>query len=115
MFAKSLVKFRRVLVTGQWRGFAEVSGAQAPVRPEVHEKIFELLRASPKCNKDKLLPEARFVELGFDSLDVVELVVAFEENLGYDLPNEVAEGKMETVQDALVAFSKFYPAEKQQE
>ena len=35
--------------------------------------------------------------MGFDSLDVVELIVAFEENLGFDIPNEDAENNINTL------------------
>ncbi len=50
---------------------------------------------------EKVTPEASFVEdLGADSLDTVELVMAFEEEFGIDIPDEDAE-KMRTVGDAI--------------
>lgn len=50
---------------------------------------------------DQVLPEASFTkELGADSLDVVELVMAFEETFEIEIDDESA-GKIETVQDAL--------------
>jgi acyl carrier protein len=50
---------------------------------------------------EKVKPEASFVEdLGADSLDTVELVMAFEEEFGNDIPDEDAE-KMSTVGDAI--------------
>lgn len=79
----------------------------------VYENIFEILKNSPKCQKDKLSDSAKFTDIGFDSLDVVELIVAFEEKLGFDLPNEVAEQNFETVADALNAFAKNYPEKDQ--
>ena len=75
----------------------------------VFEKIMDILRNSPKCDKSKLTQKAKFTDLGFDSLDVVELIVAFEESLGYDLPSEVAESPFTTVEDALTAFAKHRP------
>ena len=46
-------------------------------------------------------PEARFTDdLGADSLDTVELVMAFEEEFGCEIPDEEAE-KIATVQDAV--------------
>ncbi len=49
----------------------------------------------------KVTTEASFVEdLGADSLDTVELVMAFEEEFGIEIPDEDAE-KMETVGDAM--------------
>ncbi len=50
---------------------------------------------------EKVTDEASFVEdLGADSLDTVELVMAFEEEFGIDIPDEDAE-KMRTVGDAI--------------
>ena len=51
--------------------------------------------------EDKVTPEARFVEdLGADSLDTVELVMAFEEEFGVEIPDDAAE-KIQTVGDAI--------------
>jgi len=51
--------------------------------------------------EDKVVPTADFTkELGADSLDVVELVMAFEEAFEIEIEDEVA-GEMSTVQDAL--------------
>jgi acyl carrier protein len=50
---------------------------------------------------EKVMDEASFVEdLGADSLDTVELVMAFEEEFGIDIPDEDAE-QMRTVGDAI--------------
>ena len=52
-------------------------------------------------DKEKVVPSADFTkELGADSLDVVELVMAFEEEFEIEIEDEVA-GEMSTVQDAL--------------
>ena len=52
-------------------------------------------------NEDTVTPEASFTaDLGADSLDTVELVMAFEEEFGCDIPDEEAE-KIQTVQDAV--------------
>lgn len=45
-----------------------------------------------KAKEDAVKPEARFVEdLGADSLDTVELVMALEEEFGFEIPDEDAE------------------------
>ena len=55
---------------------------------------------------DKVTPDASFVDdLGADSLDTVELVMAFEEEFGIDIPDEDAE-QMRTVGDAVIYIKK---------
>jgi len=49
---------------------------------------------------DKVSPDASFIDdLGADSLDIVELVMAFEEEFGVEIPDDAAE-KIATVGDA---------------
>ena len=50
---------------------------------------------------DKVAPDASFIDdLGADSLDIVELVMAFEEEFGVEIPDDAAE-KIATVKDAI--------------
>ena len=50
---------------------------------------------------DKVTEEASFIDdLGADSLDIVELVMAFEEEFGVEIPDDAAE-KISTVKDAI--------------
>ena len=50
--------------------------------------------------EDKVTPDASFIDdLGADSLDIVELVMAFEEEFGVEIPDDAAE-KITTVGDA---------------
>lgn len=63
---------------------------------KVREIIVEQLGVKP----EEVTPEASFVDdLGADSLDTVELVMAFEEEFGIEIPDEDAE-KIRTVGDA---------------
>jgi acyl carrier protein len=65
------------------------------------EKLQNIISNQLGIEKDKVVPSADFTkELGADSLDVVELVMAFEEEFGIEIDDEVA-GEMSTVQDAL--------------
>lgn len=67
------------------------------VEKKVKEIIVEQLGVTP----DEVTNEASFVEdLGADSLDTVELVMAFEEEFGIEISDEDAE-KIKTVQDAI--------------
>ena len=51
--------------------------------------------------EDKVTPDASFIDdLGADSLDIVELVMAFEEEFGVEIPDDAAE-KITTVKDAI--------------
>lgn len=61
---------------------------QVALLEEVEAKVFQVLKTASKCNTAKLTRAATFEELGFDSLDSVELVVAMEEYFGFDIPNE---------------------------
>ena len=68
-----------------------------PTEARVREIIVNELGVEP----DKVPDNASFVEdLGADSLDTVELVMAFEEEFGVDIPDEDAE-QMRTVGDAI--------------
>ena len=68
----------------------------------VREIIINELGVEP----EKVTDDASFVEdLGADSLDTVELVMAFEEEFGIDIPDEDAE-KMRTVGDAVGYLNK---------
>lgn len=63
---------------------------------DVRERIYHVLECSNKLKRAQLSDSATFEELGFDSLDAVELIVAFEEELGFDLPHEEAENNIKT-------------------
>merc|ERR1711865_298763 len=72
----------------------------------VEGKVFEVLKSAAKCQHEKLSRTASFEDLGFDSLDGVELVLAMEEHFGFDLTNEEAE-KITTVMDAIQIFHTY--------
>ncbi len=64
-------------------------------------KVREIIINELGVDPEKVTPEASFVEdLGADSLDTVELVMAFEEEFGVDIPDEDAE-QLRTVGDAI--------------
>ena len=65
------------------------------------DKVREIIANELGVEMEKVTDEASFVEdLGADSLDTVELVMAFEEEFGVEIPDEDAE-KMQTVGDAI--------------
>jgi acyl carrier protein len=65
------------------------------------EKVKDIIVKQLGVNAEQVTPTAKFVEdLGADSLDVVELIMAFEEEFGSDISDEEAE-KLVTVGDAV--------------
>ena len=67
----------------------------------VAEKVKAIVVKQLDVSEDQVTPEAKFIEdLGADSLDQVELIMALEEEFGADIPDEDAE-KLQTVGDAI--------------
>lgn len=65
------------------------------------EKVIDIIVEQLSVDKAKVVPSASFVDdLGADSLDLVELIMAMEEAFGIEIPDEVAE-KISTVQHAI--------------
>lgn len=67
----------------------------------IEERVKDIIVEELGVERDKLTAQASFMEdLGADSLDTVELVMAFEKEFDIDIPDEEAE-KLRTVGDAL--------------
>jgi acyl carrier protein len=65
------------------------------------DRVKKIITEQLGVDEEDVTPEANFVEdLGADSLDTVELVMAFEEEFGIEIPDEDAE-KILTVQQAV--------------
>lgn len=72
----------------------------------VEEKVKDIIAEELGVEREKLTPEASFMEdLGADSLDTVELVMAFEEEFGIEIPDDAAES-IQTVGDAVKFIEK---------
>jgi acyl carrier protein len=72
----------------------------------VEEKVKEIISKQLGVSPSDIIPETSFVEdLGADSLDTVELVMAFEEAFGIEIPDEDAE-KIVKVKDAIEYINK---------
>ena len=66
---------------------------------EIPDKVKEVIVEQLGVDPEKVKPEASFIDdLGADSLDIVELVMAMEESFEIEIPDEDAE-KLKTVQD----------------
>ncbi len=67
----------------------------------IEDKVKEIIVDQLGVEPDQVKPEASFIDdLGADSLDTVELVMAFEEGFNIEIPDEDAE-KIATVKDAI--------------
>jgi acyl carrier protein len=67
----------------------------------IEEKVVGIVASQLDVEKDKIKPETSFInDLGADSLDIVELVMEFEEAFDMSIPDEDAE-KIRTVGDAI--------------
>lgn len=72
----------------------------------VEEKIEKIIAEKLSVEPDEVVPEASFVDdLGADSLDLVELIMAMEEAFDIEITDEEAE-KLQTVQDSINYIKK---------
>jgi len=72
----------------------------------VSEKVKSIIVEQLGVDADEVTAEASFTEdLGADSLDIVELVMAFEEEFGIEIPDEDAE-KIGRVREAITYIEK---------
>ena len=73
---------------------------------EIYEKVKEIIIDKLNVDEEKIVPEARFREdLKADSLDLVELIMAFEETFGGTISDEDAQ-KITTVGEAVNYLEK---------
>ncbi|MCF8055566.1 MAG: acyl carrier protein [Desulfocapsa sp.] len=67
----------------------------------IEQQMVDIIVEQLSVDKDKVIPGASFVDdLGADSLDLVELIMAMEEEFDVEIPDEEAE-KISTVQNAI--------------
>lgn len=72
----------------------------------IEQEMIDIIVEQLSVEKDKVVPNASFVDdLGADSLDLVELIMAMEEGFDIEIPDEDAE-KIGTVQDAIDYVNK---------
>lgn len=73
---------------------------------DIKEKVKSIIVEQLGVEADKVTDRAQFIEdLGADSLDTVELVMAFEENFAIEVPDEEAE-KLRSVNDVVAYIEK---------
>lgn len=68
---------------------------------QIEAKVKEIIARELNVDEAEIKPEASFIEdLGADSLDTVQLIMAFEEEFGVEIPDDQAQN-IKTVGDAL--------------
>ena len=73
---------------------------------DIAERVKKIVIDHLGVDADKVVEGASFIDdLGADSLDTVELVMAFEEEFGCEIPDEDAE-KIQTIKDAISFIEK---------
>jgi acyl carrier protein len=82
------------------RATAKANGGSDPMS-ETADRVKKIVVEHLGVEPDKVTEDASFIDdLGADSLDIVELVMAFEEEFGVEIPDDAAE-KITTVRDAI--------------
>jgi acyl carrier protein len=77
------------------------NGTNFMAEKSIEEKVKDIIVEQLGVNPEQVTPQASFIEdLGADSLDIVELVMAFEEEFSVEVPDEDAE-KLQTVGDVV--------------
>ena len=72
----------------------------------IEAKVIEIIMEQLDVTREECVPEASFIDdLGADSLDIVELIMALEENFGIEITDEELR-KVRTIQDAINFIKK---------
>ena len=70
------------------------------MREEIERKLYKAMEEEFEVEQEKLIPETRIKEdLGFDSLDIVDMVVVLETTFAFTIQNKSALLKIETLGD----------------
>ena len=78
-----------------------MNGGDLDAMSDIGDRVKKIVVEHLGVDESKVTEEASFVDdLGADSLDTVELVMAFEEEFGVEIPDDAAE-KIGTVKDAI--------------
>lgn len=78
---------------------------------EIEQKVKDIIVDQLNVTPEQVTTDAKFIDdLGADSLDTVELVMAFEEEFGVEVPDEDAE-KLQSVTDVITYIEKAKAAE----
>src|SRR5882762_2830924 len=83
------------------RHTAKIEPEKTMAEKSIEQRVKDIIVEQLGVNADQVTPDAKFIEdLGADSLDTVELVMALEEEFGHEIPDEEAE-KLQSVGDVI--------------
>jgi acyl carrier protein len=83
------------------RGASGVRSGSEAKEMGLEDRVTEIIAEQLGVSKEEVVPEASFIDdLGADSLDIVELVMAMEEEFDIEIPDDDAE-KIQTIGDAI--------------
>lgn len=103
MIAKRLMS---CLISGSRYFVNEYTKHPFTMSDSIEQKVKDIVVEQLNVQPDQVKPEAKFIDdLGADSLDTVELVMAFEEEFGIEVPDEEAE-KLVSVGDVIAYVEK---------
>ncbi|XP_055318710.1 acyl carrier protein, mitochondrial isoform X2 [Sitodiplosis mosellana] len=88
LIAPSLVKSVQVM-----KILSKNYSASKPLtQPEIEERVLKVVKSYDKIVAEKLTPDSHFInDLGLDSLDHVEVIMAMEDEFGFEIPDSDAE------------------------
>ncbi|KAN0128417.1 acyl carrier protein [Lactarius tabidus] len=85
---------------------AAFSAARSLEKPQIETRVIDILKTFEKVSSEKITASASFTEdLGLDSLDAVEVVMAVEEEFSIEIPDAEADA-IQTVQHAIDYIAK---------
>ncbi|KJE97965.1 hypothetical protein CAOG_08030 [Capsaspora owczarzaki ATCC 30864] len=87
--ASSPVTVQKSVATVAMRMYS--AGGHALTQDEVEKRVLDVLKNFDKVDASKVTISSTFASLGLDSLDAVDIVMAFEDEFGVDIPDADAE------------------------
>ncbi|CAG8554166.1 9666_t:CDS:2 [Ambispora gerdemannii] len=100
---KSILESRVNFAFDQYRLY---SSGGVLSRQDIESRIVQILKDFDKVDPEKVTPKSRFAEeLGLDSLDAVEVVMAIEEEFSVEIPDKEAD-EIRSINDAIEYISK---------
>ncbi len=76
---------------------------------DIEVRLKQIVASNLDIKEERITPDSQFInDLGADSLDLVELIMALEEEFGVEIPDEAAE-KIRTISDALKYIKEHIP------